>query len=161
MKRIAIVPGSYDPVTLGHIDIIKRAADIFDTVYPAVMVNGEKRGCFTPDERLRLLESACEDFENVIPMVWNGLAADLMIELGAKFIVKGARNATDFDYEHSLSEIMRKFVSDCETIILPAKPELFHVSSTYARELLKHGESLSLVADAKTAELMREIYNSK
>ena len=125
------------------------------------MVNGEKRGCFTPDERLSILESACKEFDNVKPIVWGGLAADLLRELDARFIVKGARNATDFDYEHSLSEIMRKFIPDCETIILPAKPELFHVSSTYARELLKHGEDLSLVADEKTAELMKKIYSAK
>ncbi|MBO5195516.1 MAG: pantetheine-phosphate adenylyltransferase [Clostridia bacterium] len=158
MKKIAIVPGSYDPATLGHIDIIKRAAEIFDTVYAAIMVNSEKKGLFSPEERLEILSSACRDLTNVKPIVWTSLSSKLMSETGAKFIVKGARNATDFDYEHSLSEIMRHFSPDCDTVIFPSRPEYFHVSSTYARELLKYGHDLSDIADKETAEVMKRIY---
>ena len=161
MKKIAIVPGSYDPATLGHIDIIKRAADIFDTVYAAIMVNSEKKGLFTPEERLEILSSACRELPNVKPVIWTSLASELMNEAGAKFIVKGARNATDFDYEHSLSEIMRRFAPGSDTIILPSRPEYFHVSSTYARELLKYGNDLYDIADKETAEVIKRIYNSK
>ncbi len=161
MKKIAIVPGSYDPATLGHIDIINRAADIFDEVYAAIMVNSEKNGLFTPEERLEILSTACRKLPNAHPVIWTALASDLMTETGAKFIVKGARNATDFDYEHSLSEIMRHFAPGCETVILPSRPEYFHVSSTYARELLKYGNDLSNIADSETAEVMKKIYSSK
>lgn len=161
MKKIAIVPGSYDPATLGHIDIIKRAADIFDTVYPAIMVNSEKKGLFSPEERLEILSCACRDLPNVEPVVWTFLSSELMRETGAKFIVKGARNATDFDYENSLAEIMRHFAPGCDTVIFPSRPEFFHVSSTYARELLKYGEDLSNIADSETAEVMKRIYNNK
>ncbi len=161
MKKIAIIPGSYDPATLGHIDIIKRAADIFDEVYAAIMVNSEKKGLFTPDERLEILSCACRDITNAKPVIWTSLASDLMNETGAKYIVKGARNSTDFDYEHSLSEIMRRFALGSETVILPSRPEYFHVSSTYARELLKYGNDLSDVADDETAEIMRRLYNGK
>ena len=161
MKNIAIVPGSYDPATLGHIDVIKRAADIFDTVYAAIMVNSTKNGLFTPEERLQILTSACRDIPNVKPIIWTSLSSRLMEETGAKYIVKGARNATDFDYEHSLSEIMRHFSPGCDTVILPARPRFFHVSSTYARELLKYGEPLDDIADSETAELIRKIYDEK
>ncbi len=159
MKKIAIVPGSYDPVTYGHLDLIKRAAAMFDKVYATVLVNGEKQGCFTTEEKTQLLRCACRGMENVEIISHSGLTSDLLKELGAKFIVKGARNATDFDYEHSLTEIMRQLSPDCDTVILPSRPELFHVSSTYARELLKYGCELSDVADSETAALMRELYN--
>ena len=158
MKQIAIVPGSYDPVTKGHLDLIKRASAIFDTVYATVLVNGAKSGCFTTEERVEILRSACRDMDNVEIIPWDGLTSDLLHKVGAKFIVKGARNATDFDYEHSLTEIMRRFSPDCDTVVLPARPELFHVSSTYARELLKYDCDLSDVADEETAALMRKYY---
>lgn len=158
MQKIAIVPGSYDPVTKGHLDLIKRASAIFDKVYATILVNGEKRGCFTTDEKVEILCCACRDMENVEVIPWDGLTSDLLEKLGAKFIVKGARNATDFDYEHSLTEIMRHFSPDCDTVVLPSRPELFHVSSTYARELLKYGHDLSDVADEETAALMRKYY---
>ena len=161
MKRTAIVPGSYDPTTLGHVDIIKRASDIFDQVIPAIMVNSEKKGLFSPEERLEILISACRSLPNVKPMIWTELSYKLLEYTGAKFIVKGARNATDFDYEHSLSEIMRSFSSDVDTIILPCRPKYFHISSTYVRELLKYNCDLSNIADEKTAEIMRNIYNNK
>ncbi len=160
MKKIAIIPGSYDPATLGHIDIISRAAEIFDTVYAAIMVNSEKKGLFSPDERLEILTSACRELSNVKPIVWTSLSSELLSETGAKFIVKGARNSTDFDYEHSLAEIMRHFSPEADTIILPSRPEFFHISSTYARELLKYGNDLSDIADSETAEVMKRIYNS-
>ena len=159
MKKIAIVPGSYDPTTFGHLDLIKRAAAMFDEVYAVITVNGEKNGCFTIDERLDILRCACREIPNVKTLSWEGLTSELLSQVGAKFIVKGARNATDFDYEHSLTEIMRRFSPDCDTVVLPSRPELFHVSSTYARELLKYGHDLSDVADNETAELMRKYYN--
>ncbi len=159
MKKIAIVPGSYDPVTYGHLDLIKRAAAMFDKVYATILVNGEKQGCFTTEEKAELLKCACRDMENVEIIAHSGLTSELLRELGAKFIVKGARNATDFDYEHSLTEIMGRLSPGCDTVILPSRPELFHVSSTYARELLKYGCDLSDIADSETAALMRKLYN--
>ncbi len=161
MKKIAVMPGSYDPVTLGHIDMAERASVIFDEVYVAIMVNSEKKGLFSPNERLEILSSACRHIPNVKPILWTSLASELLEETGAKFIVKGARNATDFDYEHSLAEIMRNFSPDCDTIILPSRPEFFHISSTYARELLKYGHSLSEIADPETAVLMKKLYMAK
>lgn len=161
MKKIAIVPGSYDPVTLGHVDIISRAADIFDEVIPAIMVNSSKSGLFAPDERLQLLRCACKDIPSVSPIIWSSLASDLMEKEGAGFIVKGARNATDFDYENSIAEIMRRFAPSADTIILPCRAELSHISSTYARELLKYGKELFDIADEETAELMKNLYEAK
>lgn len=162
MKK-AIVMGSFDPCTLGHVDLIRRAARIFDEVHAVVMVNAEKidRGLFTADERLSILEKAVEGIENVKCATFSGLASDYTKEMGIEFIVKGARNATDFDYEYSLAEIMRHFHEGIETVILPAEPALSYISATYARERIRYGCDLSDIADEETACLIKEIYERK
>ena len=158
MKK-AIVPGSFDPATKGHRDLIERAARIFDEVHAVVMVNAEKRnsGLFSPEERLMILESAVSGIENVRCAICEGLASDYTKANGIDFIVKGARNATDFDYEHSLYEIMKHFHEGIETVILPSDPALSYQSSTYARERIRYGCDLSDVADERTAALIREL----
>ncbi|MBR6676025.1 MAG: pantetheine-phosphate adenylyltransferase [Clostridia bacterium] len=162
MKK-AVIPGSFDPATLGHRDIIERAAAIFDEVHAVVMVNAEKMnsGLFTPDERLCILESLTRDIPNVKCAVCTGLASDYTKANGVEFIVKGARNATDFDYEHSLYEIMKHFHRGIETVILPADPSLSYVSSTYARERIRYGCDLLDVADEETAALIKKLYSEK
>lgn len=163
MKRIAMVPGSFDPATLGHVDIIRRAADAFDEVYAVVMVNAEKKdtGMFSPAQRRLILESACRDIPNVQCLICEELAAEFADKLGVSYIVKGLRNGTDFDYEYTLAEIMRRFSPRLETVFLPANPDLAHVSSTYARERLRYGADLSDIADAVTGKLMLRLLSEK
>ncbi|MBQ2729323.1 MAG: pantetheine-phosphate adenylyltransferase [Clostridia bacterium] len=161
MKK-AVVPGSYDPATLGHIDLIRRAAKIFDEVHAVVMVNAEKPGgMFTPEERLAVLKSATAGIENVKCAVCTGLCSDYTKENGIEFIAKGVRNGTDFDYEYSLSEIMKHFHEGIETVLIPSEPTLSYISATYARERIRHGCDLSDIADEKTAELIRELWKNK
>ena len=147
-KRIAMLTGSFDPVTAGHADLIARAARMFDFVYVAIMSNGEKdsvgHGMFTYEERLTLLIETCRDLAeegitNVIPELCVGLSSAYAAERGIRYIVRGARCASDFDYEYSLANIMKRFDANLETVILPASPEISCVSSTYVRELLKYG----------------------
>jgi len=163
-KRIAIVPGSFDPVTAGHFDVIKVAADLFDEIYVAVCVNGEKCGLFTPDQRIEILKAACENAgcDNANVELCDGLMSDYMKARGIIHIVKGTRNGTDFDYEYTLSQIMRTFDGEIETIILPAKSIYQHVSSTYVRELLKFKSDIlkDAVPDG-TAEIIAKYYTEK
>ncbi|MCI8610976.1 MAG: pantetheine-phosphate adenylyltransferase [Clostridiales bacterium] len=163
MKRIAMIPGSFDPATLGHVDIIRRAAGAFDEVYAVVMVNAEKQntGMFSPVQRRRILESACRDISNVQCLICEELAAEFADKLGVSYVVKGLRNGTDFDYEYTLAEIMHRFSPRLETVFLPARPALAHVSSTYARERLRYGADLTDVADPATAALMLEFLAEK
>lgn len=161
MKRFAIIPGSFDPATLGHVDIISRAAEIFDTVFPVVLVNGEKNGMFSPEERLEILKCACRNIRNADCRIFRGLTSDFAKSIDARWLVKGARNATDFDYESGLAQIMKKFDSSLETVILPASPELSYMSSTYARERIKYGCELSDFADSETAKLIMNIKKTK
>ena len=144
MKK-CIIPGSYDPITRGHLELFKSAAKIFDTVYPVILCNSEKRnGMFTPDERLDIMNVACEKLKsegivNVVPIVYEGLTTDAALELGADFIVKGVRNSTDFTYEFDLAEISRHFCPKLQTVFIPSLPEIAYISSTYVRELIKYG----------------------
>ncbi len=147
-KRIAMLTGSFDPVTAGHADLIARAARMFDFVYVAIMSNGEKdcagHGMFTYEERLALLLETCRDLAdegitNVRPEICVGLASTYAAARDIRYIVRGARSASDFDYEYSLASIMKRFDPELETVVLPAAPELACISSTYVRELLKYG----------------------
>jgi len=159
----AMLPGSYDPVTLGHVDVIRRAARLFDEVHAVVMINAQKRdsGLFSPEERLEILKSALKDVSGVKCALCEGLASDYAVKNGIEYLVKGVRNGTDFDYEYSLSQIMKKFESSLETVLLPAEPRLCYVSSTYARERIRYGCDLSDVADEATAELINDIYSKR
>lgn len=161
MKRV-MIPGSYDPATLGHVDLITRAARMFDEVHAVVMVNASKGGgMFTPEERLSVLESAVSHIPNVRCAVCTGLASDYSKENGIEFIAKGVRNATDFDYEYSLAEIMKHFHEGIETVFIPSAPSLSYISATYARERIRYGCDLTDIADEKTAELIRELWEKK
>ena len=160
-KRIAMLTGSFDPVTAGHMDLVRRAALLFDTVYVAVMSNGEKdkagHGMFTPAERLAILcaavdSLAAEGITNVKPEICEGLSSEYAQKRGVGFIVRGARTATDFDYETGLAAIMKRFDANLETVILPATPELSCISATYVRELLKYGCPLGDAMPAAAAE---------
>ena len=155
--KIAIIPGSFDPATFGHVDVIYRASKIFDKVYPVILVNAEKTGMFTPEERLKILTSACRNIKNVECSLFEGLTSDFAKNVGAGFIVKGARNAIDFEYEMGLSQIMKKFDERLETVILPSSPVLSYVSSTYAREKIRHFCDISDIADETTANLIMNI----
>lgn len=159
--RTAIITGSFDPITSGHADLITRAAKIFDKVYVVILANTEKAGgAFLPNDRLTLVEQAIGSLpcDNVSAVLYGGLTSDIAKELGAKFIVRGARSATDFDYETNIALIMKRFDPELETIILPTSPETSAISSTYVRDLLKYGCELGDAVPDACRDLMRELY---
>lgn len=168
-QRSVMLPGSYDPVTLGHLDLILRSAEIFDTVHTVIFANTEKNahgsGMFTPSERLEMLSAVCsaatdKTGKDIRAHLYSGLACDFAKENGIRFILKGARGAVDFDYEAKLSEIMRRFDASLETIILPSKPELSAVSSTYCRDLIKYGCPLEGAIPKEAIAIINTIKNS-
>lgn len=169
-KKIAMLSGSFDPVTSGHVNLMRRAARIFDVVYVAVMVNGKKSssggGMFTDSERLRLLEEVCrelaeENIDNLIPALCDGLASDFAAAHGVRYIVRGARNASDFDYETSLAGIMKRFDPELETVVLPTEPSLSCISSTYVRELLRYCCPIGDAMPKSAAALAESFYQEK
>lgn len=158
MATVAIVPGSFDPITKGHVNIIERAAAMFDTVYAVAVVNADKNSFYKTDEKLALMESALKHVDNVKCSTYDGLLSDFAKSVSADFIVRGARNASDFDSEYAYFNILKHFDSELDFALIPAEPSLSHISSTYARELIRYGCPLNDVADEDTAKLMREFY---
>lgn len=160
-SKYAVVPGSFDPITTGHLDVIVRASRMFERVTVAVLVNSEKKYLFAPDERLAFVRAAVADLGNVDVVRSEGLLSDTAAQCGAGVLVKGARTAADFEYELSLAAIMREFLPGIESVILPSRPEFGHVSSTYARELIKFGAPLERALPEAVIPLVRDTINSK
>ena len=140
--RTAVCPGSFDPITVGHLDLAERAAAIFDRVILCVMVNGEKKHMFTLDERLELARAAAAHLPNVEAAACGGLLADFAREQGACALVKGVRGGTDLDWEMQLAQINRDLFPRLDTVLLPARPEHMHISSTMVREMLRYQQRL-------------------
>lgn len=151
--KIAVFPGSFDPVTLGHIDIAARASKLFDRVYICAMVNAEKKnGLFTAEERLAMLRGSVAQLDNVEAELWSGLLVDYAREKGAKFLVKGVRNVTDFDVEYSLARINASLDEELETVLLCTDSAYIHISSTMAREMIRYGQDLTKCLPAFAAD---------
>lgn len=159
--RRAIITGSFDPVTAGHEDLIIRAARLFDEVTVVILANTEKAGgAFAPADRLTLVQHTIDSLpeKNVSALLYGGLTSDAAAELGADYIVRGARNASDFDYEYNLSLIMKRFDPRLETVILPTDPAKSMISSTYVRDLLKYDCPLGDAVPAAVRDEMRQLY---
>lgn len=138
-----LYPGSFDPVTLGHLDIIRRAAAIFDTVVVGVLHNPDKQGLFSVGQRVDMLERACAEIPNVKIIAWPGLLADLTRETGIRAVVRGVRNAADLDSESTMAHINGRLDPGLETLFLPASPERADVSASMVRQLASFGADIS------------------
>lgn len=139
----AIYPGSFDPVTLGHLNIIKRASQCFDKVIVCVMVNSNKTGVFTPDERVDLLRRATARFPNVEVDFSEGLLADYAKKRKAHVVVKGLRAVSDFEQEVQMAVINRKLNPRLETMFLASSEKYTYLSSTIVKEMARYGADLS------------------
>ena len=138
----AVFPGSFDPVTNGHLDIIERAARLFDRVTVAVVNNAEKTGMFTLEERVSFVKEATAGIPNVSVESFDGLIIDFVKKKNADVIVRGVRGVRDFDYEYELADIYDK-TGGVETVMLPSRGENARVSSSMVRELIKYGRDPS------------------
>ncbi len=154
--KIAIYPGSFDPITLGHMDIIRRAAECFDKVCVCVMVNCDKKNpMFTPQERLEMIRSAVAELPNVEAELWTGLLANYTQDRGSHILVKGVRNATDFDQEYQMAAINKGVCPGLETVFLPASAAYQHFSSTMVREMIRYGQPLERYVPEAVIEALR------
>ena len=140
--RRAVCPGSFDPVTNGHLDIIGRAAGIFDEVVVAVLINQSKAGLFSFDERIAMLEEVTKDYRNVRIRTFQGLLVDFCRDHEIGVIVKGVRVAGDFDYELQMAQTNNKR-SGVETLFMPTNPQYSFVSSSLIKDVAKWGGDVS------------------
>jgi pantetheine-phosphate adenylyltransferase len=138
----AVCPGSFDPVTRGHLDVIARAAHLYDEVVVAVGQNMKKNSLFTPEERVELLLEACAPWPQVSVTLFSGLLVDFCAERDIQVIAKGLRSATDFDYELQMAQMNRR-LTGVDTVFLPTAPEWSFVSSSLVREVAILGGDVS------------------
>lgn len=139
----ALIPGSFDPITIGHMDLIRRTAELFDEVWVVEMQNPAKNYLFSEQERLFCLRTALADLPNVKVDAYDGLLADYASMHSIHIIVKGIRNVTDFEYEMQMAQCNQALFPALQTLFLPSAPHLQFISSTFVRTLLQHGKDVS------------------
>lgn len=161
MERIAICPGSFDPVTLGHVDIISRAAKMFDKVIVAVMVNINKHASFSIEERIELLSQATEGIDNLEIVSFDGLLADYAKEKGAVAIVKGLRALSDFEYEFQMALTNKKLNPELETVFLTTQMENMYLSSSMVKQVASFGGDISSFVPRSIHEKIYKRLSSK
>ena len=140
--KIAICPGSFDPITAGHLDLVERGASLFDEVILCVMVNGEKRPMFTPEERLEMARAALAPIPNARAEAWDGLLAD-------------------FEWEYQMAQINRGLLPALDTVFLPARAEHLHISSTMVRDMIRYRQPLDNCMPAAAAAVLQRIREGK
>ena len=143
MKHVALFPGSFDPFTAGHLNILKRALTMFDEVVVAVGINQDKPGFFSMEKRLDIIRQATKGMEGVSVMQYDSLTIDACRQQDIHHIVRGVRNMIDFETERSIADANRRLAPEIETIIIPTAQEFAHISSSAVRDILRHGGDLS------------------
>jgi pantetheine-phosphate adenylyltransferase len=153
--RRAVCPGSYDPPTNGHLDILERAAGLFDEVVVAVLINKSKKGLFTVEERIGLLKESMAHLPNVRIDSWHGLLVDYCRQHDIQAIVKGLRAVSDFDYELQMAQ-MNQQLTGVETLFMPTKPENSFLSSSLVKEVATYGGDVAHLLSATVHRRLME-----
>lgn len=158
--RTAVYPGSFDPVTNGHLDIIRRGATLFDRVIVAVLHNPSKQGWFPVDRRLEMLRRVCADLPNVQVDSFQGLLVDYIRQIEADVILRGLRSTADFESELSMAQLNRSMFAQAETLFLPASPQHLYTSSSAVREIGRFGGDVTPFVPSCIAQEVAEALRS-
>ncbi len=143
MQRICLFPGTFDPVTLGHVDIIRRAMPLFDKIIVGVGINASKSPMFSPEQRLQWIEEIFKGEQGVEGAVYEGLTINFCQNIGARFILRGIRYVSDFEYEKTIADANRTMDPGIETIFLTGEPKYTSVASTIVRDIIRNGGNAS------------------
>jgi pantetheine-phosphate adenylyltransferase len=141
--RICLFPGTFDPVTLGHVDIINRALPLFDKIIVGIGINTAKAPMFTPEQRLEWIAEIYKDEERVEGAVYEGLTIKYCQQIGANFILRGIRYVSDFEYEKTIADANRTLDKNIETVFLTGEPKYTSVASTIVRDIIRNGGDAS------------------
>jgi len=140
--KIAVYPGSFDPITNGHLDIIKRGAKVFDKIIVAVLVNVDKKYLFESEERVELIKRVTRDIENIEVRSFNGLLVNFLKECNTNVILKGLRTASDFEYEFQMAFINNELDTNTETVCMMSSSKNIHISSSTVKQVAKFGGNI-------------------
>lgn len=157
-NKLAVFPGTFDPVTLGHFDIIKRASNLFDNVLIAVANSPSKKTLISLEDRIYLMQEACKDFSNVQVKGFSSLLIDFLKENDAKILIRGVRTVADYDYEIQLTGMYRTMMPNLEIVMLPTAGNLSFISSTLVREVIIHKGDISSFVPYPVADFVKQHY---
>jgi pantetheine-phosphate adenylyltransferase len=143
MSKVAIFPGSFDPFTNGHMDIVERGLHLFDEIVIALGHNANKKRYFDLDLMVNHIQEVFKDNDSVQVVIYNELTAEIAKKHGAKFLLRGLRNTTDFEYENTLAQVNKNIYSDLDTVFLITSPKFAYVSSSVIREVHRYGGDIS------------------
>lgn len=135
--KIAVFPGSFDPITLGHVEVVKRVLPLFDQVIIAIGINNSKKSLFAAEQRLEWINAVFAKESKIKTATFNGLTVDYCKSIGAKFIVRGLRSASDFEYEKTIAQLNFVLGGDIETLFMISRPVYSHISSTIVKEIIR------------------------
>ena len=156
VEKVAIYPGSFDPITYGHIDIVERALEIFDKVIVAVAHNAEKQALFTAEERQKIIKALFKDNPNVIVDSFKGLLVDYVAKTNAKVILRGLRATSDFEYEFHMASMNRSLNTHLDTLFMMTNKDYFFVSSRTIKEVAKFGGAVEGLVPDLVARRLKE-----
>lgn len=158
--RIGVYPGSFDPITLGHLDIIERGAKVVDKLVVGVLLNGAKNPMFSVEQRIQLIEKATRHLSNVEVRPFEGLLVDFLKQEGATEVIRGLRAVTDFEYELQMAQANRNLYPDMETIFLTTNVQYSFISSTIVKDVLRHNGDVSHFVPQSVLEMIYQLGGS-
>lgn len=153
--RKAVFPGSFDPITLGHEDVVRRAVPLFDEIIVAVGVNSSKKNSFSTEERIDMLEAVFSDLPQVKIKSFSGLTADFCKTEKSGWLLRGVRNSSDFEYEFTIAQMNKKLSPNLETTVLFTKEEYSSISSTVVREIIANNGDVSAFVPSAVLEFIK------
>ena len=155
-SKIAVFPGSFDPITIGHIDIVKRAAPLFDKIIIGIGENSQKKYLYSLEQRMKWIATVFADIPTVSVEAYEGLTVNFCVEKNANYILRGIRSAADFEYEKTIAHLNNAMYPNLETILILSKPELSSISSTIVREIIRGKGN---VAKFVPTEIVKDLIN--
>lgn len=155
-EKIALYPGSFDPITNGHLDVLERASQMFDKVVIAVLKHPEKKSFLSVEKRVELIKDATKGIKNVSVDSFDGLTVEYARNIGARFLIRGLRTITDFEYEVQLCQTNQVIAPDIETVFLSTKPQHNFISSSIVRELSNHKTDISKFVPKNVVEYLQD-----
>lgn len=155
MKKIAVFPGSFDPVTKGHENIVRRSAPLFDELIVAIGINADKKAYFPIEKRVEWLEMVFTDLKNVRIDSYAGLTVDYCARIGANYILRGLRTSADFEFERSVGQVNRMLQPQLEIVFMLTPPELTPVNSSIVRDIHRNGGDISLFVPKQVSDLIK------